>query len=98
MGHLVIINLNPRGICSLSPSSTNGLLAFPAPDTGKVQLVDLANTEKPARFISAHEAKLCCVTLNIPGTRIATASDKVSISTLCFVPSVVMFCSLCEVL
>jgi len=67
---------NTRGICSLSPSSTNGLLAFPAPDTGKVQLVDLANTEKPARFISAHEAKLCCVTLNIPGTRIATASDK----------------------
>ena len=28
---------NPRGICSLSPSSTNGLLAFPAPDTGRVQ-------------------------------------------------------------
>ena len=30
-------NSDPRGICSLSPSSTNGLLAFPAPDTGKVQ-------------------------------------------------------------
>ena len=29
---------NPRGICSLSPSSTNGLLAFPAPDTGTVQV------------------------------------------------------------
>jgi hypothetical protein len=68
---------NPRGICSLSPSSTNGLLAFPAPgDTGRVQIVDLANTEKPAKFVSAHEARLCCVTLNIPGTRLATASDK----------------------
>ena len=30
---------NPRGICSLSPSSTNGLLAFPAPDTGTVQVL-----------------------------------------------------------
>ena len=68
---------NPRGICSLSPSSDNGLLAFPAPDpTGRVQLVDLANTDQPSRQISAHDSRLCCITLNIPGTRLATASDK----------------------
>ena len=62
---------NPRGLCSLSPSSTNSLLAFPAEvagqastgnagasgSGGKVRIVDLANTEKQSLIVAAHETK-----------------------------------------
>ena len=48
---------NPRGLCSLSPSSSNSLLVFPALETGRVQLVDLANTEKRPTSVQAHEAR-----------------------------------------
>ena len=44
---------NPRGICSLSPSSTNGLLAFPAPDTGTVQV----RTDVPLNVSSTPKLK-----------------------------------------
>jgi len=83
---------NPKGLCSLSPTSDKALLAFPiTPDqavsavvnnkisasgVGRVQIVDLAHPDNQPISIVAHDTRISCMQMNIQGTRIATASDK----------------------
>jgi len=74
--HVFDTSLNPLGLCSLSPSSSNSVLAFPGLKPGQVQLVDLAVTDKSPLCITAHDSALAAITLNIQGTRLATASVK----------------------
>nr|KAF6294710.1 WD repeat domain 45 [Pipistrellus kuhlii] len=71
---------NPKGICDLCPSLEKQLLVFPGHKCGSLQLVDLASTKpgtSSAPFtINAHQSDVACVSLNQPGTVVASASQK----------------------
>lgn len=65
---------NPKGLCALCPSSSNTVLACPGVSRGtvRIELYDLRKTT----LITAHEAELSQIALNLEGTRLATSSDK----------------------
>uniref|UniRef100_G1U133 WD repeat domain 45 n=1 Tax=Oryctolagus cuniculus TaxID=9986 RepID=G1U133_RABIT len=71
---------NPKGLCDLCPSLEKQLLVFPGHKCGSLQLVDLASTKpgtSSAPFtINAHQSDVACMSLNQPGTVVASASQK----------------------
>jgi len=65
---------NPRGICALSPTQEQCVLACPGLIRGqvRVELYD-ANVTK---FIQAHDSPLRCLVVSLDGSMVATASEK----------------------
>eukprot|EP00227_Mantoniella_beaufortii_P002107 CAMPEP_0197609638 /NCGR_PEP_ID=MMETSP1326-20131121/51585_1 /TAXON_ID=1155430 /ORGANISM="Genus nov. species nov., Strain RCC2288" /LENGTH=241 /DNA_ID=CAMNT_0043178037 /DNA_START=99 /DNA_END=821 /DNA_ORIENTATION=+ len=65
---------NPKGLCALSPTQDNTVMACPGLNKGqvRVELYDLGQT----KFISAHDSDLACLQLTLDGALLATASEK----------------------
>jgi len=65
---------NLKGLCALSPSSHQTVLACPGSHKGhvRVELFEARRTNK----IEAHASHLSCLALNLDGSRLVTASEK----------------------
>ena len=65
---------NPLGLCALSPTQDNTVMACPGLNKGqvRVELYDLNVT----KFISAHDGELAQLQLTLDGALLATASEK----------------------
>ena len=66
---------NNSGIVSLSSGDLISVLAFPFEKKGSVKLVNLNSLKQPP-LVDAHESGIACLSININGTLLATASDK----------------------
>jgi len=67
---------NPNAICCLCSHSSNSYLAYLGKKPGHVVIIDLANTEKSAIEIMAHETAISYMALSNDGAKIATSSTK----------------------
>ena len=65
---------NPKGLCALSPTQGNTVMACPGLNKGqvRVELYDVGAT----KFISAHDGDLAALALSLDGALLATASEK----------------------
>lgn len=72
----------PAGVCALSPSSDHQILVFPGHKQGSIQIPDLSVVESGFSSspvtINAHQGEIQCIAINQEGTRVATASSKVT--------------------
>lgn len=67
---------NPSGILGVSTSSERCVIAFPANQRGFVHVVNITDGE--SFFVSAHTSDIAAIAVSSNGTRLATASEKVS--------------------
>jgi len=72
--HQIETTPNPKGLCALCPSTNNSVLACPGLKPGYVH-VELYDS-KQTQIIPAHTNALSHLSLNMDGTRLATASEK----------------------
>jgi WD repeat-containing protein 45 len=77
--HIFETYQNPKGIGCLCSHSINSNLAYLGMKPGNVSIIDLANTEKSPIEIMAHETAISYMTLSSEGTKLATASTKVTL-------------------
>lgn len=68
---------NPSGLCSVSYENDLTVLACPDKEKGRVHVNIYKNDESTiTNVLEAHNSSLSCLTLNYPGTLLATASEK----------------------
>eukprot|EP01095_Lingulamoeba_sp_RSL-Kostka_P006387 TRINITY_DN199_c0_g1_i1.p1 TRINITY_DN199_c0_g1~~TRINITY_DN199_c0_g1_i1.p1 ORF type:complete len:372 (+),score=128.60 TRINITY_DN199_c0_g1_i1:73-1188(+) len=66
---------NPKGLCALSPSQNNTVLACPGETLGSVH-IELYDSKESKTIPKAHENALSQISLNSDGTLLATTSEK----------------------
>ena len=72
--HTIETISNPRGLCALCADSRLCVLGCPGLQKGhlRVELFDISRST----LIAAHESALSCLSLNLAGSRLATASER----------------------